>query len=66
MLELNEIEALRGQTFEVIAAGMDAFAFRVPDGRVLMASLCLGCGTHLGYYEIDESLLRLNPDIATT
>jgi hypothetical protein len=57
MLEMDEASALQGQTVEVVAVGVDAFAFKTGDGRTLMATLCLGCGSHLGYYEIDPDLL---------
>lgn len=61
----EEIDALEGQTVTVIATGMDAMAFRTQDGRTFMAAMCLGCGMHLGYYEIDESILQRPGDLAT-
>lgn len=56
-LSVDELKALDGATVEVLGAGMDAFAFRTADGMAVMATLCLGCGGHVGYYEIDASIV---------
>ena len=66
IVEMDEAVAFVGETITVFAVGADAFAFKTEDGRLFMASMCLGCGQHIGYYEIDESLIELPPDISAS
>lgn len=57
VLSVDELNAIDGTSVKVLGTGWGAFAFRTADGKVVMASLCLGCGGHVNYYEIDESII---------
>lgn len=66
MLSMDEIDALDGATIKVLGAGMDAFAFETDAGTTVIATLCLGCGAHVNYYEIDPSVLVTSRDDLAT
>lgn len=62
MLSLDEMDALDGTTVRVLGTGTDAFAFQTEDERTYIVTLCLGCGSHVGYYEVDPSVLVTSGD----
>lgn len=64
LIEEAEMEALVGQRVEIIGIGLDAVAMKTESGMVFIATMCLGCGVHVGYYEIDESMLESADDLS--